>query len=188
MKEKNYWIHKKLEKLNTKESMIFWKQYQRILLSDDENFIGNLQNDNENQSLCLSDTEKEKLLYETFWSGKHLKDQQFDEKHYDLINRQLKDLVLNNFEQDPQDQHNSQTKDGVNLNDEITTSEVKAAIKAQKITGKSRDGDNFHPKMLKTLNIDSCKTKYFSELFNSCLQSGTWPWTDSFIIIPMSHS
>ena len=162
MKEKNYWIHKKLEKRNTKESMIFWKQYQRILLSDDENFIGNLQNDNENQSLCLSDTEKEKLLYETFWSGKHLKDQQFDEKHYDL--------VLNNFEQDPQDQHNSQTKDGVNLNDEITTSEVKAAIKAQKITGKSRDGDNFHPKMLKTLNIDTCK--YLSELFNSCLQSG----------------
>ena len=78
-KEKNDWIHKKLEKLNTKESMIFWKQYQRIFLSDDENFIGNLQNDNENQSLCLSDTEKEKLLNETFWSGKHLKDQQFDE-------------------------------------------------------------------------------------------------------------
>ena len=90
--------------------MIFWKQYQRIFLSDDENFIGNLQNDNENQCLCLNDTEKEKLLYETFWSGKHLKDQQFDEKHYDLINRQLKDLVLNIFEQDPQDQHNSQIK------------------------------------------------------------------------------
>ena len=110
-KVKNDWLHKKLEKLNTKESMIFWKQYQRIFLSDDENFIGNLQYDNENQSLCLSDTEKEKLLYETFWSGKHLKDQHFDEKHYDLINRQLKDLVLNNFEQDPQDQHNSQIED-----------------------------------------------------------------------------
>ena len=57
------------EKLNTKESMIFWKQYQRKFLSDDEQFIGYLQNDNENQSLCLSDTVKEKLLYETFWSG-----------------------------------------------------------------------------------------------------------------------
>ena len=46
IKERNDWIHKKLKKLNTKESMIFWKQYQRIFLSDD----------NENQSLCLSDT------------------------------------------------------------------------------------------------------------------------------------
>ena len=42
IKVKNDWIHKKLEKLNTKESMIFWKQYQRIFLSDDENFIGNI--------------------------------------------------------------------------------------------------------------------------------------------------
>ena len=33
--------------------------------------------------------------------------------------------------------------------------------------------------MLKNLNIDSCK--YLSELFNSCLQSGTWPWTDSYV-------
>ena len=96
-----------------------------------------------------------------------------------MINRQLNDLVLNNSEEDPQDQHNSQTEDGVNLNAEKTTSEVIAAMKAQKSTGKSRDGDNFHPKMLKNLIIDSCK--FLSELFISCLQSGTWPWTDSYV-------
>ena len=179
IKEKNDWVHKKLENLNTTESMLFWKQYRRIFLSDDENFIGNLQNDNEDQTLCFSDSDKEKLLYETFLSGKHLKDQKFDEKHYSLITKQLKDLVTNDFRVDDQDQQEDPTEDKFDLNAKIATSEVIAAIKAQKISGKSSDGDQFHPKMLKHLNINSCR--YLAELYSLCLQSGSWPWTESYI-------
>ena len=181
VKEKNNWIHKKLEKLNTKECMIFWKQYRRLFLSNDENFIGNLllEDDQSNEAkICFTDTEKEKLLFDTFLVGTHLTDQQFDEKHYTDVNNQLTDMESQNFHVDVQNE-SSDKLGQIDLNAEITVGEVINAIKAQKTTGKSKDGDQFHPKMLKCLSIGSCK--FLVKLFNSCLESGIWPWTTSNI-------
>jgi hypothetical protein len=68
LKEKNEWIHTKLEKLNARDCKIFWKTYSRQFLSQDENFISNLCCPDTNK-MAHSDADKEKLLFETFFSG-----------------------------------------------------------------------------------------------------------------------
>ena len=45
IKEKNNWIHMKLEGLNVPDSIEFWKQYKQTFGDNDANFIGNLYKD-----------------------------------------------------------------------------------------------------------------------------------------------
>ena len=175
IKEKNDWIHKKLETLNTKESIIFWKQYRRLFLSEDESFIGNLYCE-ETSDLFHADCDKENLLFDTFFTGKHLNNQNFDEQHYKDTKGRLADIINQDFLSTEDSAEQDQLQ---NLNSDITLDDVIRSIIAQKTSGKCKDGDSFHPKMLKCLTRESCK--FLTKLYNICFETGTWPWEDSYI-------
>ena len=83
-----------------------------------------------------------------FFSGKHLKNQKFYERHYARINRQLKDLVNKYFDVVmcsvyTQDKHSEKADEHHDFSAKITVAEVIAAIGSQKTAGKSQDGGSF---------------------------------------------
>jgi hypothetical protein len=178
LKEKNEWIHTKLEKLNARDCKIFWKTYSRQFLSQDENFISNLCCPDTNK-MAHSDADKEKLLFETFFSGKHLIDKEFDEQHFQVTVDRLSQIKDQSFEGVDTPTAEKQLFLDI-LNDPITIEDVENSIFAQQSSGKSRDGDNIHPKMLKCLSQTSCK--YLTLLFNTCFETGEWPWDSSSIV------
>ena len=178
LKEKNDWIHTKLEKLNARDCKLFWKTYSRQFLSQDENFISNLCSPDTNK-LAHTEADKEKLLFETFFSGKHLINKEFDEQHYQDTVEQLSDIKDQSFEgSDALTDEKQQLLEF--LNDQITVEEVISSITDQQASGKSRDGDKIHPKMLKCLSETSCK--YLTLLYNTCFETGVWPWNSASIV------
>ena len=97
---KNCWVKKRTESLNIKDSIQFWKKYKRIFGVNQENRIGNLIDDN--GILITSDQSKEKVLFEAFYTGKHLcgqpNDLQYDKEinaEYKCITDQLKQIKTN---------------------------------------------------------------------------------------------
>ena len=178
VKEKNDWIHTKLEKLNARDCKLFWKTYSRQFLSQDENFISNLCNSDTNK-MAHTEADKEKLLFETFFSGKHLINKEFDDHHYQTTVDRLSVIKDQSFEGPDVPTADKQILLDV-LNDEINVEEVITSITAQQASGKSKDGDKVHPKMLKCLSQSSCK--YLTLLYNTCFEKGVWPWQSSQVV------
>ena len=87
----NTWIRNKLSNLNISDINIFWKRYRALFGDKQTNYIGNLMD--ENGKLCCTDAAKENVLFDTFFSGKHLSSNSFDpnyEKEVKEIYTQMK--------------------------------------------------------------------------------------------------
>ena len=95
VKEKNDWIHKRLEGLNASESTEFWTKYKYVFGAPKDNLIGNLRNGGD---LISEEAEKEALLFDTFFTGRHLNNLDFDEEHYTKINTELPQKLLAEME------------------------------------------------------------------------------------------
>ena len=162
--EKNSWIHKRLEGLNVSESAEFWSKYKFVFGSKRENFIGDLKLQG---TLLSSNEEKEDLLHQTFFSGEHLQNAEFDQDHYDNIISELPGKLLEPATEDADDQ----------LNQEIETEDVLFAISKQKSGSKATDTYGIHPIMLKNLGYNAITL--LCALFNKMLDSSVWIWTDS---------
>ena len=164
--EKNDWVHRKLEGLNVRQSEEFWSKYKHVFGSLPDNSIGNLSDEG---VLITNDTKKEDLMFKTFFKGGHLKNRNFDEDHYQEINRELTEII--NEVDDPEVQEDD------TLNSRILLSEVNDAIAKQKMNDKSMDTYGIHPIMLK--KFGSKTRDFINRLFNIILSDGKWQWTDS---------
>ena len=65
------------------------------------------------------------------------------------------------------------------FNQEITSSDVISAIRRQKTSGKSPDGDKIHPIMLKKL--PPAAIDFLTYLYNRVFDTGEWIWTKAYI-------
>lgn len=162
--EKNAWIHKRLEGLNVSESAEFWSKYKFVFGSKRDNFIGDLQQDGK---LISSNEDKEKLLHQTFFSGQHLENVEFDSEHYDKIVFELPEKLLEPATHDAEER----------LNQEIDAGDVLLAISKQKSGSKATDTYGIHPIMLKHLGYNAITILCI--LFNKMFDDPSWVWTES---------
>ena len=164
--EKNQWIHQKLENLNVTESQQFWKNYKRTLTNKSYEYMGNLM---EGGVLHSEASQKESILFNSFFSGEHMNEGDFDQDFEQRIDNHFARIVSDNFsasELDPIiDNH---------LNGKITPEEISFALKAQKTTVKSFDADELHPRILK--HLPPIALKILTKLFNLVLDTGSWVW------------
>ena len=195
--EKNAWVHKKLEGLNTQESLQFWQRYKKMFKPKGDSFIGNLETEN---GLAQNDEEKENVLFDTFFTGSHLRNKAFDKNWADNMEVYLEELkendwhinTLQNWDIDtahvsPLASDNSvidepigkKTFDNNFLNIPVSIAEVVEAIKVQEIAGRCKDMDKFHPILLKRLPIEGIK--FLMEMFNCVLDTGKWIWDSSLV-------
>lgn len=183
--EKNRWIHKKLDGLNTKDSIEFWKRYKKQFIKQSEPSISHLYTDQSKKKLTFLDKEKEAILFDTFFTGEHLSQNSFDEDHKKAIALELSDIKNLNWNIESEgnkSELNISSDTAINasfLNGEITLEEVSAAIKDQKVSGKCCDGDKFHPIILKKLS--KSPIKFLTLIFNLVLESGNWIWNSSMV-------
>ena len=176
IKTKNCWIRDKLEHLNVSDSKTFWKNYRRSIVGDKRESLGNLV---DNNVIHTSVEEKEIILFNTFFTGAHMKNASFDTKLEDDINDKLQQYF-------PKDSQPSVASQNVSsnatdpLNCEVTLTETYEAIKRQNCSVKSFDSDNFHPYMLK--NLPPNAVMGLCKLFNLSFASGNWLWDTSNVV------
>ena len=184
-REKNSWIHMKLDGLNTADSIEFWKRYKKQFIKQSVPSISHLYSDKTNKKLVSEDKEKETILFDTFFSGKHLTKNSFDEEHQKTVKAELHDIINENWDMKTDKNASNHTSNNTDehhtdfLNDEISYYEVLSAIKAQKTSGKCSDEDRIHPVILKMLPR-SC-IEFLTLLFNQVFKSGKWVWNSSMI-------
>ena len=161
---KNRWIHDRLSGLNVTETNIFWKRYRSMFLTPEENFIGCLEEDG---VLRHDPREKEQILFDTFFGGKHLRDHQFDEDHYDFIQEEVYSFLQEDEEVESE------------FNKQVQPEEITTAISAQGSGSKSTDGDGVHPVTLK--HLGPLARIFLAKLFTNCLANSVWPWKTSIV-------
>ena len=166
---KNKWLHERLHGLNVHDSVVFWKRYRAIFLTQEENFIGCLESGG---SLKHDHLEKEDILFRTYFEGEHLKNKDFDEDEYQRVYRKVEQiLAVDLSEEEPEEEDL--------LNKKVEPEEVEQAIAAQDWSGKSTDGDGIQPRTLKHLGVRA--VNYLTYLFNQCMRTSTWPWITSTV-------
>ena len=185
VKEKNNWIREKLSEVNISDSKMFWKRYKSLFHDQQANYIGNLL---KNGVLFTSQSDKDKVLFKEFFTGEHLEGQGFDEVFADEVKTFYNSLVEDNMTFNPTlvkdikdtlDVFNIKNIDSVNesintLNDEITVTELDDVIKEKKTEGKSTDGYDVNPIMIK--NLGKTAKHVLLTIFNLSLQTGQWCW------------
>lgn len=196
IRDKNDWIHNKLEGLNVRQSLDFWKRYKKQFSKEEEHIISHLFSDAAKTSLVFRDDQKEELLYHTFFKGEHLDRAMFDKQHMDRIENELEDINKNRNwdinESEPPGATQTQDQTGlpgyeqhlddqcdILLNEEILYEEVINSIRLQKSSGKCSDGDKLHPLIFKRL--PKAALEFLTYLFNSVLKTGRWIWTCSMV-------
>ena len=132
----------------------------------------------EGNKLVTSDTEKEMLLYDTFFTGKHLQNQAVDKVQNKLILEEYSKIVK-------QKDSNNQEDDGIGsstedtLNMEISEHEIKNGIEKQQVENKSTDSNNIHPLVLKHLSHSAIRSLRW--MFNWSLDHNKWIWNTSCV-------
>ena len=171
-KAKNEWIRKRTESLNIKDSSVFWKKYKKIFGANQDNHIGNLISGN---TLFTDDSDKETLMYETYFTGKHLLNQEMDTKHSEQMELEYKKIMEANCSENV----NKSASPDNELNAEVTVMEIAEALEKQKVNDKCSDFNNIHPLALKKLGAGAIST--LQAIFNWSLEHETWVWDTSFI-------
>ena len=157
------WMQQKLSYLNNHRGKSFWQNYKRIFkpkVSD----IGPLKK--ANGVLATTESEITDELRQTFFEGRHLQEQDFDEEHFAAVSDNVKNLGTE--------------MDGVHhFDEEFTISELDKEIKNLP-QSTSYDPDNIHVTMLK--HFGPKMRQCLLNLFNDCYRSAIWPWKVSRVI------
>ena len=172
IESKNLWIRERLEGMNITDSTQFWKNYKKVFGNKSDNFICNLK---QNDVLISADKEKEKLLFETFFTGKHLENHPKDLAQDAAIEKSYRNIKLN-FANMYDNQENEE-EDG--LNEEIDIQDIKTAISKQKTSDKACDSDGIHPTILNKLGREALNM--LKTIFNWSLDNGKWLWNLSYV-------
>ena len=166
---KNKWIHERLHGLNVHDSVLFWKRYRAMFLTQEDNYIGSLDSGG---TLKHGHSEKEDILFRTYFEGEHLKDRDFDDDEYQRIYRKVEEIMAEEISEEGPEEEDS-------LNTKVEMEEVEQAIATQEWSGKSTDADGIQPRTLKYLG-NRART-YLTALFNRCMRTATWPWKTSTV-------
>ena len=118
IESKNLWIRERLEGMNITDSTQFWKNYKKIFGNKSDNFICNLK---QNDVLISADKEKEKILFETFFTGKHLEKQPKDPAQEAATENSYRNIKLNFANMN--DNQENEEEDG--LNGEIDIQDIR---------------------------------------------------------------
>ena len=172
IESKNLWIRERLEGMNITDSTQFWKNYKKIFGNKSDNFICNLK---QNDVLISADKEKEKILFETFFTGKHLEKQPKDPAQETATENSYRNIKLNFANMN--DNQENEEEDG--LNGEIDIQDIKTAISKQKISDKACDSDGIHPTILNKLGREALNM--LKAIFNWSLDNGKWLWNLSYV-------
>ena len=168
IKEKNEWIRDRLAALNTKDCTQFWRKYKRVFGAKTDNFICNLK---DCDLLVTSEKDKEELLFNTFFTGKHLQNQPNDREHEMHLKNEFS--KIKNVSSKSASSYNEDDP----LSNPISTDEIKAAIERQETNDKSCDADNIHPIILKHIKANCLHV--LQTIFNWCMSTGNWLWKTS---------
>ena len=175
IKAKNDWIRLRTESLNVKNSQAFWKKYKRVFGAQIDNTVNNLLH---NGLLHTTDHDKEELLYNTFFTGKHLDGLPNNQQHDDFVTEEYRKLKDSFCHRRSNCASISQSQDSI-LNEAVTCSEIKEAIKRQETTDKALDPNSVHPVILKHLGPSAISL--LKLIYNWTLVSGVWLWDTSHI-------
>ena len=173
MKECKRYLLEKTSLLNTSQCHQFWKNFNKIFGKRESNSVDPL--DDGKGGLITDNQQKEEVLFSTFFGGKHLDENQFDDVFHAEVTKLYEEEKLNDFV----DVGSDELDDDL-LNREISMEEIKDTIKNYEIGGKSFDNLNFHPTMLKNLGKKALHTLH--QLFNTCLNKGCWLWGEGEVI------
>ena len=195
--EKNIWIHDKLDGLNHKDSIEFWKRYKKQFVKKGKMSISHLYCNKSQTTLVYGNEDKEEILFKTFFTGEHLNEASINESHQKCINEEFDHientrkwdiadpckLVQDSFEDAKEYNMNDEPVEGdfnnSCLNTDVTYDEVLESIALQKTSGKCCDGDKFHPLILKKLS--KAPITFLTYIFNSVLKTGEWIWDCSMV-------
>ena len=169
-------IMKNTKDMNTSQTREFWKNFNKLFGKEKDSKVEILEDSEGN--LVHDDEQKEKLMFQTFFEGQHLKKQNFNETFHDRLSdeyKEAKDSKFSDSRYEPLEgeQHNG-TDNHHEFNKPIEESEVRYVLKYKKSTGKSFDEDGIHPRMLDYLGPLAIAA--LARLFNLCLDSGNWTW------------
>ena len=164
-------IMKKAHNLNAAESQQFWKEFKQIVTANTNQSVNPL--DDGDGGLITEKEGKEQLLFSTFFEGKHMEGADFDEQFYEEINNQYENIISNTDD-------DTENEDSVELNTDITETEIRNSIKNYKTSGKSFDNHGNHPEMFKHLGPLSLNLILI--LFNLCLHLKLWVWQNAEVI------
>ena len=123
----------------------------------------------DNRTLHSDRLKKEELLFKEFFSGDHMReincgqstDKEIEETYMSLLNNDYGCSQIN-------------PEVSEHLNGNIIPSEIVNAIKSQKITTKSYDIDELHPRIIR--QFPKSALQILEKLFNLVLETGIWPW------------
>ena len=163
-------ILSKTKNLNTLETAKFWKEFKKLFTSRKDGKVDPL--DDGKGGFLTKETEIEEELFSTFFKGKHLEKERFDEDFLQEIHGIYEDIINDRYIYDGEDRDI--------LNREITEAEIRKEIKRYENNGKSADNHEFHPTMLK--NFGEKALHLLHKIINLCLTNANWLWQDSVII------
>ena len=163
-------IMKKAHNLNAAESQKFWNEFKKITTQNINQSVNPL--DDGEGGLVTEKEEKEQLLFSTFFEGKHMEEESFDEHFYEQINNQYEEIIHGDG--------NTENEESEELNADITDTEIRNSIKNYKSSGKSFDNHGNHPEMFK--NLGPLSLNLILILFNLCLHMKLWIWQHAEVI------
>ena len=168
-------ILNKTKKLNSVQAQHFWKEFNQIFKKRSECRIDPIE---QGEELISDNNDIEEIMFATFFEGTHLKDENFDEKFYDEVNKLYFSIKLE--ESKPVNRGEAEGNQDFNINSKISIKEIETCIKACDANGKSFDNKNFHPVMMK--HFGKYTLQVLCKLFNLCLDTSAWVWDEAEVI------
>ena len=155
-------MQEKLTFLNHNRGKSFWQNY-RTIFKPEESPIGPLKK--ANGALAITETEIAEELQETFFEGRHLQEQVFDQEHFATVSVTAKILGTD--------------VENVHLDDKITMPDLEKEIKNLP-RSTAFDTENIDVSMLKHFGPKMMQS--LLNFFNDCYRSANWPWKTSNVI------
>ena len=166
-------IMDRAKNLNSVQAQKFWKKFNALFKKKSDQYVEPLFDKN---GILISENEEiEKEMFSTFFEGKHLRMENFDDEFFNEI-----DVIYHNILSELDEASMQDSAQPAHLNRRITLKEITDVIKNQQAGVKSLDRDNFHPKMFKHLSNKAMKL--MCKVFNTCFSTGSWVWEESDVI------
>ena len=164
-------ILNKTKNLNVVQAQKFWKEFKKLFSPRKKQGVDPL--DDGNGGLMTDDVEIEQELFSTFFEGKHLKNQKFDDIFFEEVNKLYEELISS----DTNIPHNNEAE---SLNTDISLQDIINAVKDYQTSGKSADNKEFHSLMFK--HFGPYALNLIQKIFNTCLHKKLWIWENAEVI------
>ena len=123
--------------------------------------------------LCFDSDQMARIFLDTFFSGKNLKEENFNEDFEKSVNDKLKMVEF-------LEKTEVIERRNVSYNGTISFRELNHVIETVSKMNCSPDDDYIHPKVI-AMSGPTFRTSLIN-LFNNCLNSAIWPWNESRVL------